>query len=126
MVQNWTAEPFIRGAYSEYLEEFVLISNLSRPLDDVVLFAGEVMPADGEYYGYAHGAALSGQKAANSILSMTIGDESTPSSDTIVLDTSIAKGGSGLYWSGGTIISTGSWLYWSGLVFIATFNFWNM
>jgi monoamine oxidase len=68
IVQNWTDEPFIRGSYSEYFDRTEIIRAVSLPIDDVVYFAGEAMPADGEWYGYVHGAALSGQKAANSIV----------------------------------------------------------
>jgi monoamine oxidase len=68
IVQNWTDEPFIRGSYSEYFDRTEIIRAVSLPIDNVVYFAGEAMPADGEWYGYVHGAALSGQKAANSIV----------------------------------------------------------
>jgi monoamine oxidase len=69
IVQNWTGEPFIRGSYSEYFGRTEIIRAVSLSIDDVVYFAGEAMPADDEWYGYVHGAALSGQKAANSIVS---------------------------------------------------------
>ena len=68
IVQNWSDEPFIRGSYSEYFDRKEIIRAVSLPIDDVVYFAGEAMPANGEWYGYVHGAALSGRKAANAIV----------------------------------------------------------
>lgn len=69
MVQNWSKEPYVLGAYAEQLTRGN-IEKLARPLDGKVYFAGEALPPDRRNWGYAHYAALSGAQAANEILGM--------------------------------------------------------
>jgi len=64
-VQNWSAQPFTRGAYSG--SNWPAIDVLREPLEDGrLIFAGEAIPYDGCDYewGYIHGAARSGRAAA--------------------------------------------------------------
>jgi len=68
-ITRWAADPFARGAYSYN----ALGSNprmrdaLARPLDGKLFFAGEATSR--EYFGTAHGAYLSGLRAARDVLS---------------------------------------------------------
>jgi monoamine oxidase len=70
-LQDWTAEPFIRGTYSHYVESGRCddaIELLKEPLgDNRILFAGEHLPINYDW-GYVHGAALSGRAAARTIM----------------------------------------------------------
>ena len=67
-VQNWTKnEPHVRGLYSSYRHGLKPLYTIMQPVDNKVFFAGEALPMNGADYGYAHGAALSGRRAATSI-----------------------------------------------------------
>jgi monoamine oxidase len=70
MVQNWNAEPFIRGAYSFYEEQWSAIDTLRKPLNGRLFFAGEAIPIEESNYahGFVHGAALSGRHAAYEVM----------------------------------------------------------
>lgn len=66
-VQNWTAEPYIRGSYTHFngAEEEVM-NAVRSPLENKVFFAGEALST----YSSAtvHGAGLSGKTAVDSVL----------------------------------------------------------
>eukprot|EP00529_Nitzschia_sp_RCC80_P020749 CAMPEP_0113471502 /NCGR_PEP_ID=MMETSP0014_2-20120614/17009_1 /TAXON_ID=2857 /ORGANISM="Nitzschia sp." /LENGTH=411 /DNA_ID=CAMNT_0000364135 /DNA_START=58 /DNA_END=1293 /DNA_ORIENTATION=- /assembly_acc=CAM_ASM_000159 len=63
IVQNWTREPFIRGASSSYLTHDLTEREFGQaPLDDKVFFAGEY--AGGSVPIAVHSACLSGRRAA--------------------------------------------------------------
>ncbi|CAB9510381.1 Peroxisomal N(1)-acetyl-spermine/spermidine oxidase [Seminavis robusta] len=70
VVQNWDREPFIRGTYSHYDNTWRQMDRLRNPINDVLYFAGEAIPASYTNYGngYAHGAALSGKETAERIM----------------------------------------------------------
>lgn len=72
VVQDWSKEPFIRGGYSDYGEWRLTlkkdIQTLRKPVEGQIYFAGKYLPIDNEEYGYAHGAALSGRRAAQMIM----------------------------------------------------------
>jgi monoamine oxidase len=73
-VQNWVDEPYIRGAYSIYEDKYKAIDVLQKPLSNTLYFAGEAIPVvESDYeHGFAHGAALSGRKAALSSVNSSI------------------------------------------------------
>ena len=66
--QDWTAERFIRGLYSLYDEstQYERVIDVFRKPVDRLFFAGEYVPID-DWYGYVHGAALSGRLAASKV-----------------------------------------------------------
>jgi monoamine oxidase len=66
IVQNWVDEPYIRGAYSIYEDQYEAIDILRKPISNTLYFAGEAIPIVESDYGngFAHGAALSGRNAA--------------------------------------------------------------
>ena len=69
-VQNWSAEPYTRGAFSFSNERSIQV--LREPLaSGKIIFAGEAIPYDGDTmdWGYVHGAAFSGRAAAGMITS---------------------------------------------------------
>jgi polyamine oxidase len=70
-LQDWTAEPFVRGTYSHYKESGQcddVMETLRAPIgDNCIFFAGEHLSIDYEW-GYVHGAALSGRAAARAVL----------------------------------------------------------
>jgi monoamine oxidase len=69
LVQNWAAEPFIRTGFTRWvMNDPEPIEVLMRPVAKKIYFAGEALPVDLENWGFAHGAALSGQLAARKIL----------------------------------------------------------
>mmetsp|Transcript_12331 Transcript_12331/g.18774 ORF Transcript_12331/g.18774 Transcript_12331/m.18774 type:complete len:411 (+) Transcript_12331:224-1456(+) len=76
-VQNWYSEPYIRGAYSSSFMSDQHIRTIRKSLGEgQVFFAGEHCASHNETYtskaeggnGYAHGAALSGRRAAKELL----------------------------------------------------------
>jgi monoamine oxidase len=73
VVQNWDDEPFVRGGYSVYEDKYAAIDVLRKPLSNSLYFAGEAIPIVESDYGngYAHGAALSGRRAALNTLNTT-------------------------------------------------------
>lgn len=62
-IQNWSAEPFIKGAYSynSYPIEPIL-----QPVDGSIYFCGEYVA--GTHQSTVHGAALSGRRVAEQVL----------------------------------------------------------
>jgi monoamine oxidase len=67
VVQDWSTEPYIRTAYTQYVPPSAIRAFL-KPIDGRIFFAGEAVPADASSWGYAHGAALSGKRAATKIM----------------------------------------------------------
>jgi monoamine oxidase len=65
---NWHRDPFSAGAYS-YIPVGGLDaeSELARPLDDTLFFAGEATNSDG-HFGTVHGAIATGLRAARQII----------------------------------------------------------
>ena len=67
VVQNWTAEPFIQGAYSFGGDDYESTQiELSEPLSNKVYFAGEAL--DINSWATVHGAGLNGVSTAKTIL----------------------------------------------------------
>jgi monoamine oxidase len=67
VVQNWSNEAHVRGAYSNYYGNYNQLRKLARPLGDKIFFAGEAFPVDWEN-GFVHTAAISGKAAAYQIV----------------------------------------------------------
>jgi monoamine oxidase len=67
VVADWSTEPYIRTAYTQYVPPNAILAFLD-PIDRRIFFAGEAVPADADSWGYAHGAALSGKRAATQII----------------------------------------------------------
>jgi len=66
-IKNWSAEPFIQGAYTYGASDHQnTITAIQAPLDDKVYFAGESLQR--EDWATVHGAGLSGQEIAKHIL----------------------------------------------------------
>jgi monoamine oxidase len=66
---NWEKDPFAAGAYSYIpVGGIDAPSQLARPLDDTLFFAGEATNTEG-HQGTVHGAIASGLRAAREILS---------------------------------------------------------
>lgn len=66
VIQNWSANPYIKGSYSHYGDDYAdIIATLSEPLDNKVFFAGEAYADD---WSTVHGAGLSGISVAETIL----------------------------------------------------------
>lgn len=69
IVQDWPAEPYVRTGYTNNVNrEGTTIGTMKTPINDKLYFAGEALPDDNANWGYAHGAALSGKRAANQIM----------------------------------------------------------
>jgi monoamine oxidase len=71
VVQNWSREPFIRGAYSASTpDQSALLKIVQKPLDNRIYFAGEYIPdpkqADG--YGFVQSGCFSGRYAVEQLL----------------------------------------------------------
>ena len=68
-ITRWTTDPFARGSYSYnvYGSTPEMRAALAAPLNGRVFFAGEA--TDKACFGTAHGAYLSGLRAANDVLS---------------------------------------------------------
>ena len=68
-ITRWATDPFARGSYSynAYGSAPEMRNTLATPLNRQVFFAGEATHM--EYFGTAHGAYLSGLRAAKDILS---------------------------------------------------------
>ncbi|CAB9503358.1 Peroxisomal N(1)-acetyl-spermine/spermidine oxidase [Seminavis robusta] len=86
VVQSWDREPFIRGTYSHYDNTWRQMDRLRKPINGVLYFAGEAIPASYAKYdnGYAHGAALSGKETAERILGSGGGSAAMPWSGVFV------------------------------------------
>lgn len=68
-LQNWTAQPYILGVYTDsFTDDKEVMNQLDAPLNDKVYFAGEAH--DTEYRSTVHGAIISGNKTAIEILNM--------------------------------------------------------
>jgi len=81
IVQSWPADPYTRTGYTRYVKDDPYpIQVFQKPVDSKLLFAGEALPVDLENWGYAHGAALSGQEAAYKILALNPTTTRPPSS----------------------------------------------
>lgn len=67
-ITRWASDPFARGSYSYYPVGATpkLRTELARPLKQKLFFAGEATHRN--YFSTAHGAYLSGLRAANQIL----------------------------------------------------------
>jgi len=67
-VENWAKRPYIGGAYSSDWNDYDwTIRELWRPVEDKLYFAGEHTEA--EEVATVHGAAMSGRRAAQDVLS---------------------------------------------------------
>lgn len=79
VVQNWSAEQFAAGAYSNY-KNYNHLERLRIPLggSSQVIFAGEGVPYRDYEHGFAHGAALSGRDVADFILALKNGEDPGP------------------------------------------------
>jgi monoamine oxidase len=65
---NWYSDPFARGAYSYVpVDGLAAQSELSKPVEDTLFFAGEATNTRG-HCGTVHGAIATGKRAANEIL----------------------------------------------------------
>lgn len=82
-VHNWNNEQFTQGIYSNG-QGFKEAATLREPTPDgTIIFAGEAIPPEGVYYGYVHGAAYSGRRAADLITALPLySDPPTPSPPT--------------------------------------------
>jgi monoamine oxidase len=65
---NWSADPFVRGAYS-YLKVggTAAAERFGDPVEDTLYFAGEATEATGNS-GTVQGAIMTGERAARQIL----------------------------------------------------------
>jgi monoamine oxidase len=71
VVQNWSREMFIRGAYSTQTpDESLLLKLVQKPLDNRIYFAGEYIPdpADVDGWGAVPSACFSGRYAVAQLL----------------------------------------------------------
>ncbi len=67
VVQNWSAEGFIQGSYSQAGSKHVRrIEKMNYPINNRLYFAGEAMSPDN--WSTVHGAGFSGVKAATDVL----------------------------------------------------------
>ncbi|MEO0342693.1 MAG: NAD(P)/FAD-dependent oxidoreductase [Pseudomonadota bacterium] len=66
-VQNWNAEPFIRGSYSMTNKSDADLSDILAPIESKIFFAGEAL--GGDYQSTVHGAAFSAIEAIEMIYS---------------------------------------------------------
>ena len=66
-VQNWSAEPYIRGSYSHYGSDYSeIINEISAPVDSKIFFAGEAYTS--ENWSTVHGAGETAFKVVEEIL----------------------------------------------------------
>lgn len=79
IVQNWSTDPYIAGAYSNF-KNYDFLERLRIPLGDSsqVIFAGEAVPYRNYEHGFAHGAAFSGRSVADHILALKNGEDVGP------------------------------------------------
>jgi monoamine oxidase len=67
-LHDWTADPFSRGAYSYVsVGNLAAQSELGKPVEDTLFFAGEATNTQG-HYGTVHGAIATGLRAAREIV----------------------------------------------------------
>lgn len=102
VVQNWSTEPYIAGAYSNF-KNYGNLERLRIPVGDAdqVIFAGEGVPYRNYEHGFAHGAALSGRSVAEYIVALKYGEDPGP----------IGSGGATMRRSHGNM----HWIYWLGV-----------
>jgi monoamine oxidase len=74
VVQNWSAEPFAGGAYSNF-KNYGHLERLRIPVgsSSQIIFAGEGVPYRDYEHGFAHGAAFSGRAVAEYIVALKNG-----------------------------------------------------
>ncbi|MCA9837288.1 MAG: FAD-dependent oxidoreductase [Trueperaceae bacterium] len=66
LVQNWSQEPFIRGAYISDYEDWKRVRKLSESVADKLYFAGEAYTS-GEDWGGVHAAAEAAREAVEEL-----------------------------------------------------------
>lgn len=67
LVQQWTNEEYVKTGYTQFAP-YSALSTMRKPLaGGTVWFAGEAIPPDAEDWGFAHGAAQSGKRAARKV-----------------------------------------------------------
>ena len=67
LVQNWSQEPFIAGAYISDYEDWKRVRTLSESVADKLYFAGEAYTS-GEDWGGVHAAAQAAREAVEEVL----------------------------------------------------------
>lgn len=68
IIQNWSNEPHIQGAYSFYgSDAYEIQTAISEPIDSKVYFAGEALNTN--EWSTVHGAGFNGRDVAESIIS---------------------------------------------------------
>ena len=65
--QNWTDEPFARGAYVHYFEDWKNIRTLGKSVDNKLYFVGDAY-TDGSNWSNVHAAAQSAKKAVEELV----------------------------------------------------------
>ena len=65
VIQNWSSEPFIRGSYSNFIED--VIEDLRAPINNKIFFAGEAYAPD-DITSTVHGAGISAYNVVETIL----------------------------------------------------------
>ena len=73
IVKRWKQDPYARGSYSMYPTNSRRQDrqNLGNSINDKIFFAGEAVHVD--YWGYTHGALISGIEAAEEVISVLQG-----------------------------------------------------
>lgn len=82
VIQDWSKEPYVRTGYTVYVQNTPgPIQTLASPIaNGKLFFAGEGIPLN-ENWGFVHGAAYSGRRAANQIISLKNTGSATSSVD---------------------------------------------
>lgn len=65
--QNWTEEPFAKGAYVHYFESWKNIRTLGKSVDDKLLFAGDAY-TNGSEWSSVHAAANSAKRVVEKLI----------------------------------------------------------
>lgn len=66
--QNWSAEPFARGAYMQYYESAGRMKELGKPVGDKLFFAGDAY-FNGRDWSSVHVAARAAKRAVSALVS---------------------------------------------------------
>lgn len=83
IVQDWPEQPYVKTAYTKHVKnDDGTIDQLKRPINGKVYFAGEALPDNNSDWGFAHGAALSGKRAANQIIGKSSSDQGASNGST--------------------------------------------
>mmetsp|Transcript_2341 Transcript_2341/g.4321 ORF Transcript_2341/g.4321 Transcript_2341/m.4321 type:complete len:328 (-) Transcript_2341:81-1064(-) len=91
VMQDWSKEPYVSTGYTRWVRDDPgPINVFQRPIDGKVLFAGESLPPNDQDWGYVHGAALSGKRAAELVICL---DEEDDDCDVRMIDTQYASCG---------------------------------